>query len=62
MGIHFPSDLWKVSFSSDKLLTSYYLFIFSSHQHVHQMTSQILLILIDFLATFDLKLLCVKPL
>ena len=31
---------------------SYYLFIFSSHQHVQHMTSQILLILIDFFGHF----------
>ena len=41
---------------------SYYLFIFSSHQHVKHMTSQILLTLIDFLAIFNLKLLFFKPL
>ena len=49
----------------EELLMSYYLFIFSSHQHVQHMTSQILLILIDFdsfLDTFDLKLLIFKPL
>ena len=40
--------LWKVSLGSDQVLMSYYLFIFSSHQHVQHMTSQILLILIDF--------------
>ena len=39
--------LWKVSLGSDQVLTSYYLFIFSSHQHVQHMTSQMLLILID---------------
>ena len=39
---------WKVSFGSDKLLMSNYLFIFSSHQHAQHMTSQILLILTDF--------------
>ena len=38
----------KVSLGSDELLMSYYLFIVSSHQHVQHMTSQILLILIDF--------------
>ena len=43
-----PLPLWKVSLGSDQLLMSYYLFIFSSHQHVQHMTSQILLILIDF--------------
>ena len=43
-----PLPLWKVSLGSDELLMSYYLFIFSSHQHVQHMTSQILLILIDF--------------
>ena len=40
---------------------SYYLFILSFHQHIKHMTSQILLILIDFdsffRALFDLKLL-----
>ena len=40
--------LWKVSLGSDQVLMSYYLFIFSSHQHVQHMRSQILLILIDF--------------
>ena len=40
--------LWKVSLGSDQVLMSYYLFIFLSHQHVQHMTSQILLILIDF--------------
>ena len=43
-----PLPLWKVSFGSDKIFMSYYLFSFSSHQHVQHMTSQILLILIDF--------------
>ena len=43
-----PLPLCKVSLGSDELLMSYYLFIFSSHQHVKHMTSQILLILIDF--------------
>ena len=43
-----PLPLWKVSFASDELLMSYNLFIFSSHRHVKHMTSQILLILIDF--------------
>ena len=43
-----PLPLRKASFRSDELLMSYYLFIFSSHQHVQHMTSQILLILIDF--------------
>ena len=43
--MHLP--LWKVSFGSDELLMSYYLFIFSYHQHVQHITSQILLILID---------------
>ena len=46
------SPLKKVSHGSDKLLMSYYLFIFLSHQHVQHMTSQTLLILIDFFATF----------
>ena len=58
--------LWKVSLGSDEVLKSYYLFIFSSHQHVQHMTSQILLILIDFdslfRSVFDLKLLIFKPL
>ena len=47
--------LGKVSVGSDDLLMSYYLFISSSHQHIQHITSQILLILIDFdsfLATF----------
>ena len=43
-----PLPLWKLSLGSEELLASYYLFIFSSHQHVQHMTSQILLILIDF--------------
>ena len=38
----------KISLSSDELLMSYYLFIFLFHQHVQHMTSQVLLILIDF--------------
>ena len=58
--------LWKVSLGSDEVLKSYYLFIFSSHQHVQHMTSQILLILIDFdslfRSVFYLKLLIFKPL
>ena len=56
--------LWKVSLGSEEVLKSYYLFIFSSHQHVQHMTSQILLILIDFdslfRSVFDLKLLTFK--
>ena len=48
-----PLPPFKVSFGSDEELTSYYLFIFSSHQHVQHMTSQILLILIDFDRVFD---------
>ena len=47
-----PLPLWKVSLGSDKFLMSYYLFIFSSHQHVQHMTSQILLIFIDFDSCF----------
>ena len=43
-----PLPLWKVSLGSDEVLMCYYLFIFSSHQYVQHMTSQILLILIDF--------------
>ena len=43
-----PLPLGKVSLGSDEVLMSYYLFIFSSQQHVQHMTSQILLILIDF--------------
>ena len=43
-----PLPPWKVSLGSNELLMSYYLLIFSSHQHVQHMTSQILLILIDF--------------
>ena len=58
--------LWKVWLGSDEVFKSYYLFIFSSHQHVQHMTSQILLILIDFdslfRSVFDLKLLIFKPL
>ena len=38
----------KSSLGSDDLFMSYYQFIFSFHQHVQHMTSQILLILIDF--------------
>ena len=48
-----PLPLWKVSLGSDEVLMSYYLFIYSSHQHVQHMTSQILLILIDFDRIFD---------
>ena len=47
-----PLPLLKVSLGSNKFLMSYYLFIFSSHQHVQHMTSQILLILIAVLPTF----------
>ena len=43
-----PLPLRKVSLGSDEVLMCYYLFIFSSHQYVQHMTSQILLILIDF--------------
>ena len=43
-----PPPLWKVSLGSDEVLMCYYLLIFSSHQYVQHMTSQILLILIDF--------------
>ena len=43
-----PLSLRKVSLGSDEVLMSYYLFIFSSYQHVKYMTSQNLLILIDF--------------
>ena len=43
-----PLPLWNLSRGSDEVLMSYYLFTFSSHQHVQHMTSQILLILIDF--------------
>ena len=43
-----PLPLWKVSLGSNEVLMSYYLFIFSSHQHVQYMTSQNLLSLIDF--------------
>ena len=42
----------KVSLDFDKVLMSYYLYIFSFHQRVPHMTSQIYLILIDILATF----------
>ena len=38
----------KVSLSSDEVLMSYYLFMFSPYQHVQYMASQNLLILIDF--------------
>ena len=48
-----PLPLWKVSLGSDEVLISYYLFIFLSRQHVQYMTSQILLILIDFDRVFD---------
>ena len=59
-----PLPLRKVSLSSDELLMSYYLFIFSSHQHVQHMRSQILLILIHFDSFFGhySKLLIFKPL
>ena len=40
--------LRKVSLGSEEVLMCYYLFIFLSHQYGQQMTSQILLILIDF--------------
>ena len=43
-----PLPLRRVSLCSDEVLMSYYLLIFSSHQHVQYMTSQNLLILIDF--------------
>ena len=43
-----PLSLWKVSLGSNELLMSYYQFIFPSHQHAQHMTSQILLIWIDF--------------
>ena len=46
MAVHFLSE--KFHLVHDELLMSYYLFILSSHQHVQHMTSQILLILIDF--------------
>ena len=50
-----PSPLppWKVSLGFDEVLMSYYLFIFSSHQHVQHMTSQIVLIFNDFNRVFD---------
>ena len=48
-----PLPLWKVSLGSDEVLMSYYLFIFSSHQHVQHMTSHTLSILIDFGRVFD---------
>ena len=48
-----PLPLWNVWLGSDELLMSYYLFIFSSNQHVQHMTSQILLILIDFASFFE---------
>ena len=48
-----PLPPWTVSLGSDKVLMSYYLFIFSSHQHVQHMTSQILLIEIDLDRVFD---------
>ena len=44
---------WKVSLGSDEVFLSYYLFLFSSHQRLQHMTSQILLILIDFDRGFD---------
>ena len=50
-GSLFP--LWKVSLGANEVLMSYYLFIFLSLQHVQHMTSQILLILIDFDRVFD---------
>ena len=48
-----PRPLWKVLLGSDEVLMSYYLFICSFNQHVQHMTSQILLILIDFVRDFD---------
>ena len=46
-----PLPPLKVSLG-DEVLMSYYLINFSSHQYVQHMTSQILLILIDFDTTF----------
>ena len=64
MVVHLFSE--KFPFGSGEVLKSYYLFIFSFHQHVQHITSQILLILIDFdclfRSVFDLKLLIFKPL
>ena len=52
MAVHFLSE--KFHFNGfDEVLMSYYLFIFSFHQHVQHMTSQISLILIDFDIVFD---------
>ena len=48
-----PLPRSKVSFGSDELLMSYYLFIFSSHQRVQHIKLQILLILTDFDSFFD---------
>ena len=48
-----PLPPWKVSLDSGEVLMSYYLFIFSLNQHVQHMTSQILLISIDFDRVFD---------
>ena len=63
MAIHFLSEKFHLV-RPDEVLMCYYLFIFSSHQYVQHMTSQILLILIDFnsfiWAFFNLKLLIFK--
>ena len=48
-----PLPLWHVSYYSEELLMSYYLYISSSYQHVQHITSHILLILIDFDSFFD---------
>ena len=53
-----PLPLWKVSLGSDKFLMSYYPYSFSSHQHVQHITSQILLILIDFDSCFAHFFIC----
>ena len=48
-----PLPPWKVSLGSDKVLMSYYLFIFSYDQHVQHMMSHILLSFLDFDKVFD---------
>ena len=47
-----PLSPSKVSLGPDKFLMSYYLFSFSSNQHVQHVMSQILLIFIDFDSCF----------
>ena len=56
-----PLSVVRVLFDSDKQLMSYCLFIFSSNQPVHHMSSQILLILTAFSTTFAMILDFFKP-